>query len=114
MSSTAPPITGQTTRLDTTQDRTRGDMWRPVIFLWKYFLGALFCTNVVFSVLVVGWAQRTMARGVLASLVGTKPSAQEGTFVRGVSQRRRRTGAVPSLAPTGFSSKASPVAGSQV
>lgn len=42
-----------------------GRIWKGLVFLWKLFLGMLFCRGPVLSLLVVGWTYRLMQRSVV-------------------------------------------------
>ena len=42
-----------------------GTAWKTVVFLWKYFVGALFCQSILGSVAVIGWTYRLSQRVAL-------------------------------------------------
>jgi hypothetical protein len=39
--------------------------WKTVVFLWKYFVGALFCQSILGSIAVIGWTYRLSQRVAL-------------------------------------------------
>lgn len=51
---------------------------RFVAFVWKYVLGAFFCTSLVLSVVVVGWTHRAMTRVVLRYWWRRSPARRRG------------------------------------
>jgi hypothetical protein len=40
-------------------------VWRAVVFLWKYFVGAFLCQSIAGSIMVVGWTYRLAQRSAL-------------------------------------------------
>ena len=74
MSALSEPITATAAPLDA----ARGGWPRAVAFVWKYFLGAVFCTNALLSVLVVGWTHHAMARVAFRYFWSRSPARRKG------------------------------------
>jgi hypothetical protein len=45
--------------------RLRTTAWRTVVFIWKYFVGALLCQSILGAVAVIGWTHRLSQRVAL-------------------------------------------------
>jgi hypothetical protein len=59
--------------------RLRTTAWKTVVFLWKYFLGALFCQSILGAVAVIGWTYRLSQRVALRYWWSRSESKQAGT-----------------------------------
>lgn len=59
-------------------------VWRPLVFLWKYALGALFLQTFLGGILVVGWTYRFMQRSVHKHWWKQSSSSRKGQKFPGV------------------------------
>src|SRR5687767_10908794 len=59
--------------------RLRTTSWKTVAFIWKYFVGALFCQTIVGAVAVIGWTYRLSQRVALRYWWSRSERKQEGT-----------------------------------
>ncbi len=56
-------------------------LWVSIVFLWKYFLGAVLCQSPLLCVLVIGWTYRAAQRAVLKRWwKQSDPARAGGTF----------------------------------
>jgi hypothetical protein len=59
--------------------RVRMTAWRTVVFIWKYFIGALFCQSILGAVAVIGWTYRLSQRVALRYWWSRSECKQAGT-----------------------------------
>ena len=61
--------------------KIQSSLWVSIVFLWKYFLGAVLCQSPLLCVLVIGWTYRAAQRAVLKRWwKQSDPARAGGTF----------------------------------